>query len=98
MKILIIGGAGFLGSNLVRACLNDPGAKGTVRVHAQVDVNPVEPPGPLSAIETRNLVANVTQFKQGVGWHSVIDLKPILPVPLNSSAPAWPKKRRGVHD
>lgn len=30
MKTLIIGGAGFLGSNLVRACMSDPGAKVTV--------------------------------------------------------------------
>ena len=30
MKILIIGGAGFLGANLVRRCLAEPGARVTV--------------------------------------------------------------------
>ena len=43
MKILIIGGAGFLGANLVRRCLQDPHAKVTVmdslepHLHASTD-------------------------------------------------------------
>jgi len=43
--------------------------------YTRVDVNRIEPPGSLPAIETRNFVANATQFKKETGWHATIDLK-----------------------
>ncbi len=47
----------------------------TLRNNLQVDVQLVEPPSPLPAIETRNFVADTTRFKQRTDWCSSVDLK-----------------------
>ena len=43
--------------------------------YPRVDVNRIEPPGPLPAIETRNFAADATQFKKGTGWRAAVDLQ-----------------------
>jgi nucleoside-diphosphate-sugar epimerase len=45
------------------------------RGHARVEVNRVEPPGPLPAIETRNFVAEARQFQQASGWRAAVGLQ-----------------------
>ena len=45
------------------------------RGYTRVNVNLVEPPSPLPAIETRNFVADAAQFKQGAGWRTVVNLQ-----------------------
>ena len=42
---------------------------------SRVNVNRIEPPDPLPAIETRNFVADVTQFKRRTGWHATVNLQ-----------------------
>lgn len=46
-----------------------------LRMGRKVDVTRVDPPRPLPAIETRNYVADTTQFAQRTGWRAEIDLK-----------------------
>jgi nucleoside-diphosphate-sugar epimerase len=44
------------------------------RGHARVNVNRIDPPSPLPAIETRNFVADASRFKTGTGWFATVEL------------------------